>query len=62
LLWDSGRVEAPAVVKPEIDVRGLTQLSLRTLGAQGVRPAAVCGNWANARLIGLHGDQLSPAR
>jgi len=52
LLYDSGLVTAPAVVKPEIDVRGLRQLSLRTLGARGAQPAQVCGNWANAVLIG----------
>ncbi len=52
LLYDSGLVAAPAVVKPEIDVRGLRQLSLRTLGARGAQPAQVCGNWANAVLIG----------
>ncbi|MDM4767665.1 TIM-barrel domain-containing protein [Pelomonas sp. SE-A7] len=56
LLYDSGLVQAPAVVKPEIDVRGLSQLSLRTLGARGSKPAAVCGNWANAVLIGMEGD------
>jgi alpha-glucosidase len=52
LLYDSGLVAAPAVVKPEIDVRGLRQLSLRTLGAHGAQPAQVCGNWANAVLLG----------
>ena len=55
LLYDSGLVTAPAVVKPEIDVRGLRQLSLRTLGARGAQPAQVCGNWANAVLIGTEG-------
>ena len=55
LLYDSGLVNAPAVVKPEIDVRGLRQLSLRTLGARGTRPAQVCGNWANAVLLGTEG-------
>ncbi|MDL2353757.1 MAG: glycoside hydrolase family 31 protein [Pseudomonadota bacterium] len=55
LLYDSGLIAAPAVVKPELDVRGLTQLSLRTLGAHGARPAQVCGNWANAALIGTEG-------
>jgi len=59
LLYDSGFVKAPGVVKPEIDVRGLTQISLRTLGAQGAKPAAVCGNWANASLIGMEGDRAS---
>jgi hypothetical protein len=55
LLYDSGLVTAPAVVKPEIDVRGLSQLSLRTLGARGAHPAQVCGNWANAVLTGTEG-------
>ncbi|KQV47686.1 TIM-barrel domain-containing protein [Duganella sp. Root336D2] len=55
LLYDSGLVTAPAVVKPEIDLRGLRQLSLRTLGARGAQPAQVCGNWANAVLIGTEG-------
>jgi hypothetical protein len=55
LLYDSGLVNAPAVVKPEIDVRGLRQLSLRTLGARGAQPAQVCANWANAVLLGTEG-------
>ena len=59
LLYDSGLVKAPGVVKPELDVRGLHRLSLRTLGAQGARPAQVCGNWANALLIGQEGDTAS---
>lgn len=59
LLYDSGFVKAPGVVKPEIDVRGLSQISLRTLGAQGTKPAGVCGNWANASLIGMEGDRAS---
>jgi hypothetical protein len=60
LLYDSGLVNAPAVVKPEIDVRGLPQVSLRTLGARGARPAQVCGNWANAVLIGTEGATVQP--
>ena len=59
LLYDSGLVNAPGVVKPELDVRGLQRLSLRTLGAQGDHPAEVCGNWANAALIGQEGDTAS---
>ncbi len=59
LLYDSGLVRAPGVVKPELDIRGLRRLSLRTLGAQGTRPAGVCGNWANAALIGQEGDAAS---
>ncbi len=56
LLYDSGLVKAPGVVKPELDIRGLSHLSLRTLGAQGKQPSQVCGNWANAVLIGEEGD------
>ena len=59
LLYDSGLVKAPGVVKPELDIRGLQQLSLRTLGAQGAQPAQVCGNWANAALIGQEGDRAA---
>jgi len=61
LLYDSGLVRAPGVVKPELDIRGLHHLSLRTLGAQGAQPAQVCGNWANAVLIGQEGDAASVA-
>lgn len=60
LLYDSGLITAPAVVKPEIDVRGLSQVSLRTLGARGSKPAQVCGNWANAVLIGTEGATVQP--
>ncbi|MRW88377.1 DUF5110 domain-containing protein [Duganella sp. FT80W] len=60
LLYDSGLINAPAVVKPEIDVRGLTSISLRTLGARGSKPAQVCGNWANAALIGTEGASVTP--
>ena len=56
LLYDSGLVKAPGVVKPELDVRGIRKLSLRTLGAQSPQ---VCGNWANAALIGQEGDSAS---
>jgi hypothetical protein len=59
LLYDSGLVKAPGVVKPELDIRGLHRLSLRTLGAQGARPAQVCANWANATLIGQEGDSAA---
>ena len=61
LLYDSGSLQAPAVVKPELDVRGLRQLSLRTLGAPGGQPQKVCGNWANALLLGQEGDEVQAA-
>lgn len=55
LLYDSGIVQAPAVVKPELDVRGLQTLALRTLPAHGTQ---TCGNWANALLLGQQGDAV----
>ncbi len=57
LLFDSGLINAPAVVKPELDIRGITQLSLRTLGAKGKDAAHVCANWANATVVGFAGDK-----
>ncbi|PHV09017.1 glycosyl hydrolase [Janthinobacterium sp. BJB412] len=57
LLFDSGLVAAPAVLKPELDMRGIARLSLRTLGAGGKGAAKVCANWANASLIGFSGDR-----
>lgn len=60
LLYDSGLVKAPGVVKPEIDLRGLRALSLRTLGAQGPSPGRVCANWANAQLTGSEGATVTP--
>lgn len=60
LLYDSGLVAAPGVVKPEIDIRGLRELSLRTLGAKGSNPGQVCANWANARLTGSEGATVTP--
>lgn len=47
LLFDSGTLIAPAVVKPELDIRSVKVLSLRTVD-DGV---AGCGNWANAALV-----------
>ncbi|WKE65889.1 glycoside hydrolase family 31 protein [Gallaecimonas kandeliae] len=52
LLYDSGLVAAPAVVKPELDIRGVRLLSLRTLGK------GRCGNWANAAVTGLAGAKF----
>lgn len=48
LLYDSGLVQARAVVKPELDIRGISLLSLRTTGGA----AGVCANWANASVLG----------
>ncbi|MES2127459.1 MAG: NPCBM/NEW2 domain-containing protein, partial [Pseudomonadota bacterium] len=57
LMFDSGVVAAPAVVKPELDIRGISELRLRTL-AGDAKAGAVCGNWANATVIGFEGDKV----
>jgi alpha-glucosidase len=58
LLFDSGLIEAPAVVKPELDIRGVSVLSLKTTGVKSKNKASVCANWANATVIGFAGDQV----
>lgn len=60
LLYDSGLIAPPAVVKPELDIRGLHELSLRTIGASGPSPGKVCANWANAQLTGNEGATVTP--
>jgi alpha-glucosidase (family GH31 glycosyl hydrolase) len=54
LLFNSGLVAAPAVVKPELDMRGIHKLSLRVTGANNT----ICANWTNAMLIGFEGDTV----
>lgn len=56
LLFDSGLITAPAVVKPELDIRGISKLKLKTTGVKATGKAAVCANWANAAVIGFVGD------
>jgi alpha-glucosidase len=56
LLFDSGLITAPAVVKPELDIRGISRLKLKTTGVKAVGKAGVCANWANASVIGFVGD------
>ncbi len=58
LLFDSGLIKAPAVVKPELDIRGIEHLLLKTTGAQKTQKASLCANWANATLLGFEGDQV----
>ena len=58
LLFDSGFIQAPAVVKPELDVRGIQVLTLKTTGVKSKSHAGVCANWANASLNGFVGDQV----
>ena len=56
LLYDSGVVRRPAVVKPELDIRGIEVLSLRTVPVSGT----ACANWANAHVVGFAGDKVGP--
>ena len=55
---DSGLIEAPAVVKPELDIRGISILNLRTTGVKSKNKVPVCANWANATVIGFAGDRV----
>ena len=58
LLFDSGLITAPAVVKPELDIRGISKLVLKTTGVKANGNAGVCANWANASVIGFAGDRV----
>jgi alpha-glucosidase len=60
LLFDSGLIKAPAVVKPELDIRGIAQLRLKTTGVVTVTGQPVCANWANVAVIGYQGDMVTP--
>tara|TARA_B110000208_G_scaffold47741_1_gene63190 strand:- start:1447 stop:4764 length:3318 start_codon:yes stop_codon:yes gene_type:complete len=52
LLYNSGIIKAPTVIKPEIDIRTLQKLSLRTQGHNNS-----CANWANAVVVTLKQDK-----
>ncbi|NIL99739.1 MAG: DUF5110 domain-containing protein [Acidobacteria bacterium] len=54
LLWDSGPVTAPDILKPRLDIRGVRSLSLRTI-ASGRETAA---GWAEALVAGYAGDRV----
>ncbi|MBY0572747.1 MAG: NPCBM/NEW2 domain-containing protein [Undibacterium sp.] len=58
LLFDSGLISAPAVVKPELDIRGIENLSLKTTGVKKTLAGNLCANWANATVIGFSGDTV----
>ncbi|MCX7218104.1 MAG: NPCBM/NEW2 domain-containing protein [Burkholderiales bacterium] len=58
LLFDSGLIVAPAVVKPELDIRGIHQLILKTTGLKKTGGAPICANWANASVIGYQADAV----
>ncbi len=54
LLWDSAPVTGPATVKPRVDVRGVTSLSLRVASSDG----GVTTHWAEMMLEGFEGDTV----
>jgi alpha-glucosidase len=58
LLFDSGLIVAPAVVKPELDIRGVEVLMLKTTGVKKKSSGPVCANWANPTVIGFADNQL----
>jgi len=58
LLFSSGVIAAPAVVKPEVDIRGINKLSLRTIANGKTVSSNVCANWANASVLGFKGDTV----
>jgi len=57
LLWDSGTVTAPMILKPRLDIRGLDTLSLRTIASD----QEIVADWAVAALAGFAGDTVAAA-
>jgi hypothetical protein len=55
LLWDSGAVTSPMIVKPRLDIRGVTSLSLRTI----VTDPALISDWADVTVEGYKGDTIN---
>jgi alpha-glucosidase (family GH31 glycosyl hydrolase) len=54
LLWDSGTVTTPEIVKPRLDIRGLTSLSLRTVATD----QKLVADWAEVVVAGFEGDTI----
>jgi len=54
LLWDSGTVTPMTIVKPKLDIRGLSTLSLRTIASD---PDLVA-DWAEVMVNGFVGDTV----
>ncbi|MCP4545213.1 MAG: SUMF1/EgtB/PvdO family nonheme iron enzyme [bacterium] len=54
LLWDSGRVGGTTVVKPRLDLRGVSYLSLRTVASN----SALTAHWVELTLKGYEGDDV----
>ena len=55
LLWDSGTVTAPMVLKPRLDIRGLAALSLRIIASD----QEIVADWAMVALAGFAGDTVA---
>lgn len=53
MLWDSGLVNGPAIIKPRLDIRGQRDLSLRTLTDQD----DLVSHWAEVMLDNRRGTQ-----
>jgi alpha-glucosidase (family GH31 glycosyl hydrolase) len=54
LLWDSGTVTVTTIVKPRLDIRGVTTLSLRTIATD----PALLADWAEIVVLGFEGDAV----
>jgi alpha-glucosidase (family GH31 glycosyl hydrolase) len=54
LLWDSGAVRDSQIVKPKLDIRGITSLSLRTRTTADTMKV----NWAETAVAGFEGDTV----
>ncbi len=59
LLWDSGSITGSKIVKPRLDIRGVAELSLRTIVDSKNGDAPVNAAWAEANLQGFAGDSLA---
>jgi alpha-glucosidase len=54
LIWDSGPISAPAIAKPRIDIRGISDISLRTIASD----AEIAASWAETMIEGFAGDTV----
>jgi len=54
LLYDSGPITKSSIAKLEVDIRGITSLSLRTVSSS----SRITANWADATITGYSGDMV----
>jgi alpha-glucosidase (family GH31 glycosyl hydrolase) len=54
LLWDSGTVSSPLIVKPILDIRGITSLELRTIASE----QNLLADWADIKVEGFAGSTI----